>query len=276
MMEMLLERCKRLGRFYSRRAKFVLGLRLPRKESKVLLRGFCNICGNNADFSVTESPNLRESLYCSSCGSTARNRMLASGLLRIASDPPFQSIAALTSARAGPKIFDTDCYGPIFQFLRKADFYSSSVYIPGKPFGVNIFDDVTNVDLQNMPFKDESFDVILTSDVMEHVRRDDLAHSEIHRCLKPAGFYVFTVPFVPSWTNNQIRVNSLGAEDVYLMEKEYHGDPVTGNGVLVYRIYGNELIEQLAKTGFEVQFDNEPDTGKGMPNKDLFICRKLS
>ena len=84
------------------------------------------------------------------------------------------------------------------------------------------------------------------------------------------------MPFVPSWTKNQIRVHSLGAEDVYLMEKEYHDDPVTGNDVLVYRIYGNELTEQLAKTGFEVQFDNEPDTGKGMPNKDLFICRKLS
>jgi len=138
MMEMLLENCKRLGRFYSRRAKFALGLRLPRKELKVLLRGFCNVCGNDAQFSVTESPNLRESLYCSSCGSKARNRMLASGLLRIATAPPFQSIAALASASAGPKIFDTDCYGPIFQFLRKADFYSSSVYIARKPFGVHI------------------------------------------------------------------------------------------------------------------------------------------
>lgn len=60
------------------------------------------------------------------------------------------------------------------------------------------------------------------------------------------------------------------------MEKEYHGDPITKNGILVYRIYGNELIEQLAKTGFEVQFYNESHLGKGMPTKDLFICRKLS
>jgi len=276
MIEMLLESCKRLGRFYGRRAKFALGRRLRRKELRVLLRGFCNVCGNDAQFSVTGSPNLRESLYCSSCGSTARNRMLASGLLRIASAPPFQSIAALANAPAGPKIFDTDCYGPIFQSLRKSDFYSSSVYIPGKPFGVNIFDDVINVDLQNMPFKDESFDVILTSDVMEHVRRDDLAHSEIHRCLKPAGFYVFTVPFVPSWTKNQIRVNSLGAEDISLMEKEYHGDPVTGNGILVYRIYGKELIEHLTRLGFEVQFDDQPDTQSGLLSKDLFICRKIA
>jgi SAM-dependent methyltransferase len=148
--------------------------------------------------------------------------------------------------------------------------------MPQKRFGKTVFDKVINVDLQNMPFKDESLDVILTSDVMEHVRRDDLAHSEIHRCLKPSGYYVFTVPFVSSWPKNQIRINSLGAEDVYLMEREYHGDPVTGNGILVYRIYGNELIEQLTKIGFEVLFDNEPDTQRGMPTKDLFICRKLS
>jgi hypothetical protein len=60
------------------------------------------------------------------------------------------------------------------------------------------------------------------------------------------------------------------------MENEYHGDPITGKGILVYRIYGNELIEQLAKLGFEVQVDNQPDVGRGMPTKDLFICRKLS
>jgi SAM-dependent methyltransferase len=276
MMEMLLESCKRLGRFYGRRTKFALGLKLPRKKSKVLLRGFCNVCGNDTEFSVTESPNLRESLYCNSCGSTARNRMLASGILQVASAPPFQSIAALANAPAGPEILDTDCYSPIFQLLRKANFYRSSVYIPQKKFGSNMFDRVTNVDLQDIPFESECFDIILTSDVMEHVRRDDLAHREIHRCLKPSGYYVFTVPYVPGWSNNQIRVDSSGAEDVYLMQKEYHGDPVTGNGVLVYRIYGNEFIEQLTNMGFEVHFDNEPRTDQGMPTKDLFICRKIS
>jgi O-antigen biosynthesis protein len=203
-MEMLLETCKRLGRFYSRRAKFALGLRLPRKKTKVLLRGLCNICGNDAEFLITESPNLRESLYCSSCGSTARNRMLASGLLRVASIPPFQSIAALASAPAGPKVFDTDCYGPMFQLLRKANYYRSSAYMPQQQFGTAILDKVINVDLQNMPFEDGSFDIILTSDVMEHVRRDGLAHSEIYRCLKPLGYYIFTVPYVPSWPKNQI------------------------------------------------------------------------
>ena len=120
-------------------------------------------------------------------------------------------------------------------------------------------------------FEDESFDVVITSDVMEHVRRDHLAHAEIHRCLKRFGHYIFTVPFVPQWEKNQIRDDSSGTQDVALMENEYHGDPVSGKGILVYRIYGNELIEQLKDLGFEVKFDGQPNNHGGMPTKDLFI-----
>jgi SAM-dependent methyltransferase len=200
--------------------------------------------------------------------------MLASGLLQIITHARYKSIAELGAAPNGPRILDTDCYSPIFQLLRNAHFYSASVYLPEKPFGTTIYPKVINADLEQMPFPDRSFDVILTSDVMEHVRRDDLAHAEIYRCLKPSGYYVFTVPFVPSWKKNEVRVKTRGDQDIYLMEKQYHGDPVTGRGILVYRIYGNELIEQLRNLGFEVRLDNRADENAGMPTKDLFICRK--
>jgi SAM-dependent methyltransferase len=200
--------------------------------------------------------------------------MLASGILEVTADWSCRCIADLAKATAGPRIFDTDCYGPIFQYLSKAEFYSSSVYLPEQRFGVNVYSKVVNVNLEEMPFDDESFDIIVTSDVMEHVRCDQLAHFEIHRCLKPSGHYVFTVPFVPRWEKTQIRVDATGPKDVALMDNEYHGDPVTGRGILVYRIYGKELIKQLEQLGFEVKFDNQPDDRGGMPTKDVFICRK--
>lgn len=125
-----------------------------------------------------------------------------------------------------------------------------------------------------MPFPDNVYDMILTSDVMEHVRRDVEAHREIHRCLKPGGYYVFTAPYVPAWKDTQIRVDSSGPQDVFLMEKQYHGDPLSSEGILVYRIYGQELCRQLGALGFEVAFDNAPDPVHGILFKDLFVCKK--
>ena len=262
------------GRYHARRLKFRTGLSRPRTDLKIHSLGFCNVCGQNAEFYVTHSTNYRESLFCRYCRSTARTRMLASGILQVVGDSSCRCIADLAMAVGGPQVLDTDCYSPIFQYLSKANFYSSTVYLPERDFGTEVYSNVMNVNLEHMPFEDESFDVVITSDVMEHVRRDHLAHAEIHRCLKRFGHYIFTVPFVPQWEKNQIRVDSSGTQDVALMENEYHGDPVSGKGILVYRIYGNELIEQLKDLGFEVKFDGQPDNHGGMPTKDLFICRK--
>jgi len=267
-------RAAQAGRYHTRRLKFRMGLSLPRTDLKIHSRGFCNVCGENAEFYVTRSMNYRESLYCNNCRSTARTRMLASGILQVVGDSSSRCIADLSAAPAGPQILDTDCYSPIFQYLSKANFYSSTVYLPKREFGTEVFSKVINVNLEHMPFEDERFDIVITSDVMEHVRRDHLAHAEIHRCLKRFGHYIFTVPFVPQWEKNQMRVDSTGTEDVALMKNEYHGDPVSGKGILVYRIYGNELIDQLSDLGFEVKFYNGPDELGGMPTKDLFICRK--
>lgn len=45
-----------------------------------------------------------------------------------------------------------------------------------------------------MPFKNESFDLIVAFDVLEHIPNDTKAVSEILRCLKPGGSFVFSVP----------------------------------------------------------------------------------
>lgn len=236
--------------------------------------GDCNVCGERTYFKTLGSDNLRESLLCEVCGASCRNRFLASGLLDLVGDEHVRSIVDLAARRDGPQIFDTDGFSPLFKFLKAAEFYTSSIYNPNRAFGQLIRPKVMNVDLQAMPFPDESYDIILTSDVMEHVRKDDAAHREIYRCLRPGGAYVFTVPYVPGWQTNQIRVDSSGADDIYLMEKQFHGDPMSANGILVYRIYGQELIAQLRRIGFDVTFVDSPEPRIGVPTKDLFVCRK--
>jgi SAM-dependent methyltransferase len=48
-----------------------------------------------------------------------------------------------------------------------------------------------------LPFRDGSFDLVLASDVLEHIGDDALAASEIHRVLRRGGSLIFSVPAHP-------------------------------------------------------------------------------
>ena len=49
-------------------------------------------------------------------------------------------------------------------------------------------------DACNIPYPDNSFDVAVAFDVLEHIKDDQKMVDEIHRVLKPGGHFVFTVP----------------------------------------------------------------------------------
>jgi ubiquinone/menaquinone biosynthesis C-methylase UbiE len=53
---------------------------------------------------------------------------------------------------------------------------------------------VTRGDVTNMPFEDARFDLVLATDIIEHVDDDSRALSEIARVLKPGGTALITVP----------------------------------------------------------------------------------
>ena len=52
------------------------------------------------------------------------------------------------------------------------------------------------VDLRNLPFEDNSFDCVYASHVVEHIKEDDQALSEIKRVLTLSGIAVLPVPIV--------------------------------------------------------------------------------
>lgn len=52
-----------------------------------------------------------------------------------------------------------------------------------------------------LPFKDASFDIVLSFGVLEHVSNDFESLQEIHRILKPSGLlFCFFLPYHLSWT----------------------------------------------------------------------------
>ena len=50
------------------------------------------------------------------------------------------------------------------------------------------------IDLRNLPFADQSYDVVIACHVLEHIKEDILALQNIRRILKPNGFAILQVP----------------------------------------------------------------------------------
>lgn len=52
------------------------------------------------------------------------------------------------------------------------------------------------IDANKMPYKENSFDLVICNNVLEHVPTPQQAVDEIHRCLKPRGKLFLVVPFL--------------------------------------------------------------------------------
>jgi SAM-dependent methyltransferase len=200
------------------------------------------------------------------------------------------SLAALPkSSRKRLRVLDTQvpfyyetCAYPIPDVLKKTGWIDvvPSRYRPDKMLGEVFSDGSVNENLECLTFPDESLHIVITSDVMEHVRLDKKAHREIHRVLKPGGIYVFTVPNVRAWpkTCERVRINDPEdpAKDTHLLEPEYHGDANSPEGekVLAYRTYGRDLETFLSEIGFSVSYFDDNDHVSCVLNTELYYCVK--
>ncbi len=257
--------------------------------------GQCVICGRASRFFYSEVALWRESLNCEHCRSTSRYRSIARGLLRAISELtgvktfslatlPHSSDRRLTVYDTQPPFYYAACAYPLPDLLKKTGWIdlTLSQYKPHGKTGEIITGDITNQNLECLTYGDELLDIVITSDVMEHVRLDDRAHREIYRVLKPGGIYLFTVPNNRSWeeTLARVQVNDPDdpTKDVHLLEPEYHGD--TNNdgtgGVLAYRTYGKDLEAFLANLGFIIEYEYTRNETLGIMNTELFYCRKGS
>ncbi|MBT8264372.1 MAG: class I SAM-dependent methyltransferase, partial [Muriicola sp.] len=95
-------------------------------------------------------------------------------------------------------------------------------------------------DICNLPFKDNSFDVILCNHVLEHIPDDRKAMSELFRILKPGGWGIFQIP------QDLTRANTF--EDNSITDKKERAR-VFGQYDHV-RIYGRDYFDKLRSVGF--------------------------
>jgi len=150
----------------------------------------------------------------------------------------------------GASVYELTAASPIYRCFRTHRGYQSGAYMSDRPFGIEIRPRVWNQDVQRLTFPDTSFDVVISSETMEHVRKPWIGFAEIHRVLKPGGVHCFTIPYRKDRLTRS-RVDTSGAEDVYVLPKAYHQDPFCPADSLVYSEFGSDLVELLQPLGFE-------------------------
>ena len=239
--------------------------------------GFCNVCGKYTDFDK-KSDNLRETYVCKFCGSISRNRHLAKILAYELSNGKIDNLVALLRENKNLKIFEASgSSGAIYRVLQKFDNYVCSEYKKELPLGVELSKKVYNQDLQNLTFDSCSFDVVITQDVLEHVRDPWVAFREIHRVLKPKGIHIFTIPYNNTAPTTK-RVDILNGQEIFILPPVYHGDPMNPEGALVYTDFGYDIVDYLKNIGFETQvyWSTEDDViYNKVFNNVVFLSRKI-
>ncbi|MFL0353984.1 class I SAM-dependent methyltransferase [Xanthomarina sp. GH4-25] len=139
------------------------------------------------------------------------------------------------------------CFLNRFKKLKNLDYTTTDLLSP-------IAD--VKADICNLPFKDNSYDIILCNHVLEHIPDDTKAMQELYRVLKPGGYGIFQIP-----------------QDIS-REKTFEDDSITDKKERAaifgqydhVRIYGRDYFDKLRSIGFKV---DEVDYTSTLSEEDI-------
>lgn len=112
---------------------------------------------------------------------------------------------------------------------------------------------VPHLDLQATGLPDAGFDVVVLSEVVEHLPEPDAAWAEIGRVLRPGGLVVACFPFDPNRAETLVRARR-GADGriEHLKPAEHRPNPVDpANPSLVFAVPGWDLPTRLRAAGWD-------------------------
>jgi hypothetical protein len=223
-----------------------LAASLPRGAT-ASIPAYCSAChayrllSYDHQYAQGDHVNWRERLVCPVCQLNNRLRLsfhLFEGLDCAPEDQVYlteavTSLAALMRERH-PGVVTSEYLGPAFS--------------PGQLDRSGL----RHEDVTKLSFPDETFQCVMTFDVLEHVPDYKAALAEFCRVLRPGGTLMLSAPFVVSSpdTIERARIGQSG-EIEHLLPPEYHGDPVTPDaGILCFHHFGWDLLQALTTAGF--------------------------
>jgi SAM-dependent methyltransferase len=215
------------------------------------LRRFCLCCNETTPMLVdyqygrveqdgSRTPNWRERLVCGHCGMNNRQRLMAKLVQQ----------AALESDQ--PKIYLMEQVTPIYEWVKglPGTQVHGSEYLGYQYKGGDQVNGVRHEDVMNLSYPEGSFDLIVSNDVMEHIPDPERAFAECLRVLKPGGSVLATFPFYPANDTTVVRARLVGNDVEHLLPPQYHGNPVSSDGSLVFQDFGWDLLQVMTRVGF--------------------------
>ena len=126
------------------------------------------------------------------------------------------------------------CYMKRFESLPKLEYLTADLESPLAKM---------KMDIHDIPFPENSFDIIFCNHVLEHVKDDKKVMSEILRVLKPGGWAILQVPiFLPLIQKT--------FEDPTVIDPQKRAELFGQNDHV--RVYGKDYADRIRSTGFEV------------------------
>ena len=186
---------------------------------------YCPICEQSSSRFRQVGREHREEAQCPHCLSAERHRFSLLYLLRKTNlfDGASKSVLHVSPAR---------CLEPILRDSLGDRYLTADLFNPSA---------MVKMDITDIHYPNQSFDVILCSHVLEHVDNDINAMKEFYRVLKDDGWAILLVPITsdrtfedPSITDPAKRLELFGEVDHV-------------------RRYGPDYIDRLRSVGFKVE-----------------------
>ena len=215
--------------------------------------GHCPTCGSDVDF-VARDTWFRDHFVCTHCGSIPRERAL---MVVIDSFFPKWREAVIHESSPGHR-------GASLRLAKECSQYIPSQYFPDHAPGI-LVGTIRCESLESLSFSDESIDLHITQDVLEHVFHPSRAFREIARTLKPGGMHIFTVPLVNKGKPSKLRARIENSEIIYLTPEQYHGNPVGDGRALVTVDWGFDICRHIFESsGLFTHLVHIDDLSKGI------------
>jgi SAM-dependent methyltransferase len=204
----------------------------------------CSVCGgtefkghdilwdgliNEWQLTKTETAyvNRQQGEACVTCGSNLRSVALANAIRLARGTDELLGNFALSPEARDVSILEINEAGSLSPTLRLFPKY--------------IFGAYPEVDMHAIPYPDETFDLVVHSDTLEHVENPVHALQECRRVLKPGGALCFTVPIIVG----RMTRNRAG------LPPSYHGNPETSTDDLtVKHEFGADAWTYVMEAGF--------------------------
>lgn len=215
----------------------------------------CPCCGWRFRKFLTYGVKQRRNAMCPRCRSMERHRLLWL-FLKNRTNLFHDKLKVL---HVSPEYF----FQKTFKSMSNLDYISADL---NSPYAM------IRMDVTNILYEGNYFDVILCSHVLEHVIDDKKAMMEFFRVLKPGGWAILQVPVFTDreHTFEDPQIKTPEEREIAFGQKDH------------VRIYGLDYRERLEEAGFEVNVD---DYVKGLSlemvrefslNRDenIYICTK--